>query len=325
MNTGLPPDENITLPEIMRRFPEEKSAIEYFESIRWQHGVVCPHCGNDDQNKFWKLDANKEKKVRVGLRQCAVCKKQFRVTVGTIFEDSHVPLNLWIIAWYLICGAKKGMSAMQLKRHLWGDDKGSYKTAWFMAHRIRHAMKDDIFARKLGGTVEMDETYIGGRVDNRDGSLTRTGYDNKVPVVALVERYGNVRSMVMEHVTAKNLLAAVEEHVAGNSAIVTDCSTKYYNLDKRKYTHYKVNHSKKEYARKETKDFTAHSNTVESVFSLLKRGVMGSFHHVSKKHLPLYLAEFDFRWNHRTITDGQRTVAALRKADGKRLVMKKRK
>src|SRR5580692_9453158 len=110
MNTKLPPSEDITLPEIFRRFPDEKSAIEYFETLRWPNGAVCSHCGNDDQSKIWSIKANGEKKVRVGLRQCAVCKKQFRVTVGTIFEDSHVPLNLWLVAWYLICGAKKGMS-----------------------------------------------------------------------------------------------------------------------------------------------------------------------------------------------------------------------
>ncbi len=151
MNTKLPPSDDITLPEIFRRFPDEKSAIEYFESIRWANGVVCPHCGNGDQAKVWTIKPNGEKKVRHGLRQCAVCKKQFRVTVGTIFEDSHIPLNLWLVAWYLICGAKKGMSAKQLQRHL---GLGSYKSAWFMAHRIRHAMQDPVFNKQLSGTVE---------------------------------------------------------------------------------------------------------------------------------------------------------------------------
>jgi len=183
MNTKLPPSDDITLPEIMRRFPDEKSAIEYFESIRWTNGVTCPHCENNDQEKFWKIEADAKKKIRVGLRQCAVCKKQFRVTVGTIFEDSHVPLNLWLIAWYLICGAKKGMSAMQLKRHLWGDKKGSYKTAWFMAHRIRHAMKDPIFSNQLSGTVEVDECYYGPKTHGKGFKSSK-----KSAVVALVHR-----------------------------------------------------------------------------------------------------------------------------------------
>ncbi|MGB8354285.1 MAG: IS1595 family transposase [Chthoniobacteraceae bacterium] len=319
MNTKLPPDDSITLPEIMRRFPDEKSAIEYFESIRWANGVECPHCGNKDQNKFWKLDANKEKKVRVGLRQCVECKKQFRVTIGTIFEDSHVPLNLWLIAWYLICGAKKGMSALQLKRHLWGDNKGSYKTAWFMAHRIRHAMQDKAFAEPLYGVVEVDETYVGGF--NPGGGMK--SYENKIPVVSLVERGGDKRSMVMERVTGGNLRAAIAEHTHKAATIMTDDATVYKNVKTMRY-HHGVNHTKKQYAMKvpTSSHLVAHTNTVESSFSLLKRGVMGSFHHVSKKHLPLYLAEFDFRWNTRKQTDGQRTVTALGKAQGKRLRMK---
>ncbi len=321
MNTKLPPSESISLPQIMRRFPDEKSAIEYFESIRWFNGVVCPHCGNDAQEKFWKIEAKKENKIRHGLRQCAVCKKQFRVTLGTIFEDSHIPLNLWLIAWYLMCGAKKGMSAKQMQRHL---GIGSYKTAWFMCHRIRHAMHDPIFEGKLTGDVEVDETYVGGkgkRSYNPKTLVLKTGYENKIGVVSMVERNGSKRSFVPDKLTAKNLREAVIEHVSTEARVHTDDSNFYPRL-KDTHEHYSVNHSKKQYAVKLKSGVNVTTNTVESSFSLLKRGVMGSFHHISRKHLPLYLAEFDFRWNHRKTTDGERTVAGLRKAEGKRLTMK---
>jgi transposase-like protein/DNA-directed RNA polymerase subunit RPC12/RpoP len=313
----LPTPEGLSLPQIMERFSTEEKAIEYFEAIRWTDGIVCPHCGNNDQAKFWAIKGDTAKRIRAGLRQCAECKKQFRVTVGTIFEDSHVPLNLWLVAWYLICGAKKGMSALQLKRHLWGDNRGSYKTAWFMAHRIRHALQDPVFKKKLAGTVEVDETYVGGK-QTGVGSGRK---DNKTPVVSLVERNGNKRSIVMNRVTAKGLRESIREHVAPQSTICTDDSNLYTNPGW-EFHHYPVNHSKKEYARKVNEKFTAHSNTVESSFSLLKRGVVGSFHHVSKQHLPLYCAEFDFRWNHRNITDGARTVEGLKKTIGKRLTYK---
>ncbi len=310
----LPTPENLTLPKIVERFGTEESALAYLEAIRWPHGPVCPHCGNDDQAKFWVIKGDDSKRIRAGLRQCAACKKQFRVTVGTIFEDSHVPLNLWLIAWYLIAGAKKGMSAMQLQRHL---GLGSYKTAWFMAHRIRHTLKDPIFAKKLAGTVEVDETYVGGK-QKGVGSGRK---DNKTPVVSLVERGGNIRSMVMDKVTANNLREAINEHVAPHSAVCTDDARPYKKLGW-KYDHHSTNHSKGEYARKLNDKFTVHSNTVESSFSLLKHGVFGAFHHISKKHLPLYLSEFDFRWNTRQDSDGERTVKGLARVEGKRLTYK---
>src|SRR5579862_9390701 len=152
--------ENLSLPELALRFADEESAISYFETIRWPKGPVCSHCSNSEKGSIYKRTANRESKVRVGLWECGKCGKQFRATIGTIFEDSHIPLNKWLIAFYLICGAKKGMSAMQLQRHL---GIGSYKTAWFMAHRIRHAMQDPTFSSPLKGTVEVDETYVGGK------------------------------------------------------------------------------------------------------------------------------------------------------------------
>ncbi len=296
----------------MARFGTEETALAYLESIRWPDGPVCCHCGNGNRERLGRIVANAGKKIRAGLWQCAECRKQFRVTVGTIFEDSHVPLNLWLVAWYLVCGAKKGISALQMQRHL---GLGSYRTAWMMMHKIRHALTESPFTDKLSGVVEADETYVGGRVKGKG----RHYMGNKTPVVALVERGGRIRSQVMERVTAKNLKAAVLEHTAKGTTLVTDTASAYVAATRKSRKHYTVNHSAGEYARKEKNGFVAHSNTVECSFSLLKRGVMGSFHHVSKKHLPKYLAEFDFRWNNRGINDGERTVAGLKKTEGKRL------
>jgi transposase-like protein len=309
-----PTPENLTLIQIIERFTTDDAAREHLESIRWENGIVCPHCKCDDASKFSGIKANPEKKVRAGLRYCSACKKQFTVTVGTIFEDSHIPLRKWLIAWYMICTSKKGVSSLQLQRML---EIGSYRTALFMAHRIRHALRDPVFNDKLSGAVELDETYVGGKAIGR-GHKAR--YDNKTPVVALVERGGRVRSQVMERVTGKNLKKAIRDNVMICSDIHTDDLNMYRGLGP-KYKHRIVKHGRKEYARHEDGQVT-HTNTVEGFFGLLKRGIVGTFHNVSKQHLPLYLAEFDHRWNHRKVSDGERTVAALRKAEGKRLTLK---
>lgn len=303
----------MTLQQIVKDYPDEKSAIAFFESIRWPAGVECPHCKS--MKKFYEISGK-----RAGLKQCAACKKQFRVTVGTIFEDSHIPLNTWLIAWFLMCGAKKGMSALQLKRHLWGDKKGSYKTAWFMAHRIRHTM-GQLFGNKLSGVVEADETYIGGyQKSGRKGKST-----NKSTVVTVVERGGSKRSVVLPaspsgNVSKKAIADFVLENVEPHSTLMTDESNAYRHM-RHVYKHHGVKHTSGEYARNEG-GMNVNTNTVEGSFSLLKRGIVGSFHHISKKHLPLYLAEFDYRWNTRKATDGERTVEALGKTGGKRLTMR---
>jgi transposase-like protein len=312
----FPTPDDLSLPEIMARFPDEESAICYFEGIRWPNGIACPHCGNEAQDKFWKITAN-GKKVRVGLRQCAVCLKQFRVTVGTIFEDSHIPLNKWIIAWYLLSGAKKGMSALQLQRHL---GIGSYRTAWFMAHRIRHAMKDPVFEGKLSGTVEVDECYV-GPISTSDKPR------DKSAVVALVEREsGKRRSVVFEAITAERLHQAIRTHVEEGSSVHTDESTLYKKLPKefkhRSVLHAKVKGKPRYHYRDKTTGEIVTTNFAESSFSLLRRGIAGSFHHISRKHLAKYVAEFDFRWNHRKTSDGARCVEGLKKCEGKRLTYK---
>jgi len=205
-NEMLPTPKELTLDEINRRFSNDDIARAYWESIHWPNGAACPHCKNNDQDKIWKIKANPEKKIRAGLHRCAACDKEFTSTVGTIFEDSHIPLRKWLIAWYMICSSKKGISSLQLQRNL---DLGSYRTALFMTHRIRHALKEPSFKDKLSGTVEVDETYIGGKKKY----VGRGSLKGKVPVVSLLERGGRVRSQVMRRVTSKNLKAAIHKNV----------------------------------------------------------------------------------------------------------------
>jgi transposase-like protein len=304
MNKGL------NLVQITERFPDAESAAEYLEAIRWPAGPVCPHCGSDrvgrinvarDRRRVWK---------------CYGCRKPFSVTVGTIFEASHIPLNKWLIAFHLLCASKKGMSALQLSRMLGVTNK----TAWFMAHRIRYAMSQPPFKTKLAGVVEVDETYIGGKP--RAGRIRtkkdrQMWIDSKAPVVALVQREGDVRSFHLPRVTGDNLRQVLSANIDPDSRLVTDGSTKYWTLGKAFASHESVEHRAGEYVRD---DVT--TNTVEGFFGLLKRGVIGSYHHVSHHHLHRYLAEFDFRWNRRKISDGDRTEAALGMAEGKRLMYK---
>jgi transposase-like protein len=309
----LPTPVDLTLDEIQSRFGTDEKARRYLEEIRWPSGVVCPHCKNAEHKRIWEIKENPDKKIRAGLYHCAECKKQFTVTVGTIFEDSHIPLRKWLVAWYLLCSSKKGISSLQIQRML---GLGSYRTALFMMHRIRYALAHPAFTGMLKGTVEVDETYLGGRQKGY-------GYKNlkkKSCVVSLVERGGNAHSIVLDRVTGQNLKKAIMDHVQDGSVVVTDDFMGYRNLPKI-FTHKSVKHSADEYVRRE-KDMDVHTNTVESKFSLLKRGIVGTFHQVSKKHLPLYLAEFDHRFNHRKSTDGARTVSALKCAEGKRLTYK---
>jgi transposase-like protein len=310
----LPTPEDLTLDQIQSRFGTDEAARAYLEEIRWGNGVVCPHCKNADQKRIWQIKENQAKKIRAGLYHCAACNKQFTVTVGTIFEDSHIPLRKWLVAWYLLCSSKKGISSLQIQRML---GLGSYRTALFMMHRIRYALAQPAFTERLSGVVEVDETYVGGKIRGK-GKGPHT--ENKTPVVSLVERGGKARSFVMERVTGENLHRTLLENVSAATKVVTDDFHGYWNMP-RIYTHKSIKHSKNEYVRKEG-DFKVHTNTVESKFSLLKRGIIGTFHQVSKKHLPLYLAEFDHRFNHRGISDGQRTNAALKCAEGKRLTLK---
>jgi transposase-like protein len=309
--TLKPTPDDLTLDQIMQRFASDEDARAYWESIHWPNGAVCPHCKNANAKRIWKIEANAKKKIRAGLHQCGKCDKQFTSTIGTIFEDSHIPLRKWLIAFYLNSASKKGISSLQLQRTL---GLGSYRTALFMQHRIRHSLKETEFGDKLSGTVEVDETYVGGKQQG----VGRGRKDNKIPVVALLERGGRVRSQVMRHVTGANLKQVVKDNVAICTDVNTDDHFGYRGLEP-KFNHHVVKHSAKEYVRRE-KNRLVTTNGVEGYFSLLKHGVMGTFHHISEQHLPLYLAEFDHRHNFRDVTDGQRTIEALKKTNGKRLM-----
>src|SRR6266853_447003 len=188
----LPTPEDLTLDEIQSRFGTDAAARQYLEEIRWPNGIVCPHCKNADHKRIWEIKANPDKKIRAGLYHCAECGKQFTVTVGTIFEDSHIPLRKWLVAWYLLCSSKKGISSLQIQRML---GLGSYRTALFMMHRIRYALAHPAFTGMLKGVVEVDETYVGGKAP-RSGTRGRSVSGNITCVVSLVERGGNSRSFV---------------------------------------------------------------------------------------------------------------------------------
>jgi transposase-like protein len=308
--------KDVTLATVSK-FTEEQ-AREYLESIRWPKGADCAHCGSP---KVTKLGG---KAAKLGLYKCRDCRKKFTVMVGTIFEDSHIPLRSWVIAFHMMCSSKKGYSAKQLQRNL---GLKSYKSAWHMAHRIRYAMKQETFAEPLKGMVEVDETYVGGKF--RAGTLAvRPGErpkdrlastTNKAPVVSLVERGGSVRSIHVADVTGENLKQVLAEHVDPTAHVMTDEAALYKWVGKRHARHSTVNHSAKEYARRDADGTVITTNTVEGYFSLLKRGVYGTFHNISKQHLHRYLDEFDFRYNARKITDGERTALAVQGAEGRRL------
>lgn len=244
----LPTPKELTLSKVMERFSTEETAREYLESIRWPNGPVCPHCQNANQEKIWAIKANKDKKVRAGLRECVECGKQFTVTVDTIFEDSHIPLQKWLVAWYLVASSKKGISALQIQRSL---GLGSYRTAWMMMHKIRHALKDKAIDQMLGGVLEADETYVGGKPHPYgDKRLERLGFRKgsvKTPVVALVQRGGKIRTQVMPRVTQKNLKLFIGINADQNAVINTDQSALYPRIVKSFKRHDVVNHSQLEY------------------------------------------------------------------------------
>ena len=307
---------DLTLMSVMDRFRTEEAAIAYFESIRWPKGPYCPHCGNADQERIYKLTANAESKVRSGLYKCAECRDTFTVKVGTVMEDSHVPLRKWLIGFYIMCASKTQVSALQLQRQL---EIGSYNTALFLCHRIRFALMDLFPNTKLDGTVEADETYIGGRVRGRGRRYT----GNKTPVVALVERGGNVRSRVMDVVAGDAITGLLKQHAADSAYLNTDESPVYRGIGKQFAGHDTVNHSNEEYARlDEATGRLATTNAVEGFFGNSKRSIDGTHHHISRKHTGLYFAELDHKYNTRKLTDGQRTVAGIQRMEGKRLMLR---
>lgn len=302
--------------QVISRYSTEEAAREYFESILWPEGPSCPHCGNADASRIYKIAANSKAKVRDGLYKCAECCQQFTVTVGTVLEDSHIPLNKWLMAFYIMCASKTQVSALQLQRQL---ELGSYRSALFMCHRIRYAMQETAPKGKLGGTVEADETYIGGVVRGKG----RAYKGNKTPVVSMVERSGSVRSQVVENVTGAGLVKLLKANVKKTARLNTDESPLYDRAGKGFAAHDTVNHSEGEFSRRDKRTGRrASTNAVEGYFGNVKRSIDGTHHHVSRKHLPLYVAELDYKYNTRKDTDGVRTVKSIEKATGKRLMLK---
>ena len=292
------------------RFHNEDAARAHLEATRWPNGPICPHCGGTERNSRLQGKAH-----RPGLWFCGDCRTQFSVTVGTVFEDSKVPLHKWVYANHLICSSKKGISSKQLERVL----KVSYKTAWFMSHRIRKAMEKTPTGQ-LGGSgkiVEVDETYYG----NKKGAPVKAGGSHKHRIVSLVERSGNVRSFHVASVSAENLKPLLRAQIDKRSHLMTDEATRYWRIGKEFAAHSSVNHQLKEYARG---DVT--TNTVEGFFSILKRGLTGIYQHVSEQHLQRYVTEFDFRYNNRIalgVNDEARTAKAIKGAADKRLTYRR--
>lgn len=285
-------------------FHDADAAREELERTLWPNGPVCPRCGGMERITVVKGG-------RAGLYRCGPCKRQFTVTVGTVFESSHVPLNLWLQAVYLMCSSKKGISSHQLMRTL----GVQYKTAWFMTHRIREAMKAGNLPPigGAGATVEIDETFIG----KKQGERVRRGYAHKHAVLTLVERGGSARSFHVEGTKAADLLPIIKAHVAPCTRVMTDEAGQYAHLGKHFTEHDFVRHGMGEYARG-----LIHTNTVEGFYSVFKRGMKGVYQHCSERHLHRYVAEFDFRYNNRSrlgIEDGARTRRALMGIVGKRL------
>jgi transposase-like protein len=299
----------------------EDEARTYLESIHWPEGPVCPHCASKEVTKL------QGKSTRPGVHKCKnkECRKQFTVTVGTIFERSHIPLRDWVIAFHMMTASKKGISAHQLHRML----GCTYKTSWFMCHRIRESMRMEPEPQSMGGVVEVDECYVGGKPRHggpkgkgqKKKRLYGRGTD-KQAVLVLVERDGRAIATPIYGPNSLALKQPIRDYVAKSSTIVTDEYAGYTGIGKQfDGGHKTCNHGSKEYARKE-EDFSIHSNTAESFIALLKRGHYGTFHKLSKKHINRYCDEFSFRWTYRKVTDAERRVLALKGAEGKRLMYK---
>ncbi len=288
----------------------ELAAVEFLEHHRWNGSPCCVHC--QSANVYKMVDDETGQRNKRFLWRCRDCKEQYTVRIGTVYEESRIPLRHWCYAFWRASTSKKGVSALEIKRHC----QISYKSALFLMHRIRFALTPGN-GKKLKGLIEADETYVGGKPRPGTGLHKRGRGTSKSPVFAVVERNGRIRRRVVANVSRKTLRGVMLELVDRRSKIVTDESASYLGIGNR-FTgrHVFVTHAKGEYAR----DGWIHTNTAESSFALLKRGLHGIFHAVSKEHLHRYIGEFDFRWNTRRLNDGDRTVAAIQSATGKRLM-----
>jgi len=300
-------DKSEVIQEIPMACADEATAVEFIEKLRWADEPSCPRCGDMDVYQMTNRKTG-ERNSRY-LWRCLGCKQQYTVRIGTVMEDSRIPLRHWCYAFWSACASKKGVSALQIKRQT----GLSYKSALFLMHRIRWAMKDE-GPGPLKGIIEADETYVGGK---RKGIPSgRPGRDShKTPVFALVQRDGKAKVRVVPNVTGRTLKTAIRESVDAASVIVTDEYASYNGIGPHfDGGHHKVCHKDGEYVRGDV-----HTKTAESYFALLKRGVVGTFHSVSKKHLHRYVSEFEFRWITRDMDDGARVVQAIRQSEGKRL------
>jgi transposase-like protein len=292
-----------------KHLQDEEAAYAFVEAHVWPDGPVCPHCGSVE-----RISKMKGKATRAGLYKCYACRRQFRVTVGTIFEASHIPLRLWLQAMFLLAGSKKGISSNQLHRTL----GITLKSAWFMSHRIREAMRKGALLPPMGGNqnriVEADETFIGRKQGVRQG---RSGYHHKNAVLTLIDRTsGEARSFHIDNADAANIVPIVRQNIARETAVVTD-EANYYSSLNCDYFHASVNHGQEEWAVGEF-----HTNSVEGYYSIFKRGMKGIYQHCSEKHLHRYLAEYDFRYSNRAklgVDDEQRAAAIVKGVKGKRL------
>ena len=303
-------DKSEVVAALPRACADEAEAVEFLERMRWGGEPGCVHCGST--GVYQMRDRKTGERNHRFLWRCRDCGRQYTVRIGTVFEDSRIPLRHWCYGFWAACASKKGVSALQIKRQT----GLSYKSALFMMHRIRYAMADDHSKpAKMTGTVEVDETYVGGKPRYNLGYNKRGRGTKKVPVVALVQRGGDVRAKPMR-VTALNVKKAILDNVGRSARIVTDEWPGYRHLDRDfRGGHETVKHRGREYVRG---DVT--TNTVEGFFALLKRGIYGTFHSVSKKHLHRYVSEFEFRYNTRHMDDGERIARVIRKAEGKRLL-----
>lgn len=298
-------------------FHDEQAAYRFIESRVWANGRICPHCGCVDSSA--KLGG---KSTRMGVYKCYDCYKPFTVKVGTIFEGSHIKLNIWLQAMYLMCSSKKGISSTQLHRTL----GITLKSAWFLSHRIREAMKPLTDSPVGGGgkIIEIDETFVGGKEKHKHASKrhkARSPFLGKQVVLSYVEREGKVRSHHIEKATKQFIAPVLKKNIKEDSLVFTDEASQYAQIGKEFIAHHAVNHSKGEYSL----GGYIHTNTIEGYFSVFKRGMTGTYQHCKPKHLKRYLAEFDFRYNHREalgIMDTERTEELLKSVSGKRLKYK---